>query len=210
MCVQAVRELKNICIFLKNWSLWNVWGILSHGVMSLRHWGGDVGGGWGPCSKKWGLWAVWIIVSLGVFLVAQTEKNLPVIQETQEQSLGLENPLEKEMATHSGIPAWRIHMDRGAWWATVHEVTELDTTEWLKCSLSHWVCSTVWCLGGGSISVPQRLRLLSFFRMFGNGTVIMNYFLVKVKEMRSFSCLRIWAVWRVWGILVLLGVCSMP
>ena len=127
MCVQAVRDLKNICIFLKNWSLWNVWGILSHGVRSLRHWGGDVGGGWGLCSKKWGLWAVWIIVSLGVFLVAQTVKNLPVIQETQEWSLGWEDALEKGMATHSGIPAWRIHMDRGAWWATVHEVTKIQT-----------------------------------------------------------------------------------
>ena len=34
------------------------------------------------------------------------------------------------MATHSNIIAWRIPMDRGAWWATVHGVTqELDTTE---------------------------------------------------------------------------------
>ena len=61
-----------------------------------------------------------------------------------------------------------------------------DTTEWLKLSLSHWVCSTVWCIGGGSISVPQSLRLLSFFGMFGSGTMVMNYFLVRVQEMRSF------------------------
>ena len=33
------------------------------------------------------------------------------------------------MATHSSILAWRIRMDRGAWWITVHGVTELDTTE---------------------------------------------------------------------------------
>ena len=31
---------------------------------------------------------------------------------------------EKEMATHSSILAWRIPMDRGAWWATVHRVTK--------------------------------------------------------------------------------------
>ena len=86
---------------------------------------------------------------------------------------------------------------------------ESDTTEWLKLSLSHWVCSTGWCLGGGSISVPQRLRSLGFFGMFDIGTRIMNCFLVRVQEMSSFSCLRIWAVWRVWGIWVLLGVCSM-
>ena len=39
------------------------------------------------------------------------------------QSLGWEDPLEKGMATHSSILAWRIPMDRGAWWATVHEDT---------------------------------------------------------------------------------------
>ena len=35
-------------------------------------------------------------------------KNLPVIQETQVRSLGWKDPLEKGMATHSGILAWRI------------------------------------------------------------------------------------------------------
>ena len=35
-------------------------------------------------------------------------KNLPVMQETQVRSLGWEDPLEKGMATHSGILAWRI------------------------------------------------------------------------------------------------------
>ena len=38
-------------------------------------------------------------------LVAQTVKNLPAMQETQVQSLGLQDPLEKEMATHFIIPA---------------------------------------------------------------------------------------------------------
>ena len=40
--------------------------------------------------------------------MAQTVKNLPAMQKTQVQSLGLENPLEKRMATHSSITAWRI------------------------------------------------------------------------------------------------------
>ena len=41
-------------------------------------------------------------------LVAQLVKNLPAVQETQARSLGWEDPLEKEMATHSSILAWKI------------------------------------------------------------------------------------------------------
>ena len=47
-------------------------------------------------------------LSLVAFLVAQTVKNLPAMQGTQVQSLGLEDPLEKEMATLSTIFAWEI------------------------------------------------------------------------------------------------------
>ena len=45
---------------------------------------------------------------LFVSLVAQMVKPLPTVRETQVQSLGREGPLEKEMATHSSILAWRI------------------------------------------------------------------------------------------------------
>ena len=41
-------------------------------------------------------------------LVFQLVKNLPALQETRVQSPGWEDPLEKEMATHSNILAWRI------------------------------------------------------------------------------------------------------
>jgi len=41
-------------------------------------------------------------------LVARSVKNLPAMQEIQVQSLGREDPLEKEMATHSNILAWEI------------------------------------------------------------------------------------------------------
>ena len=44
----------------------------------------------------------------GAFLVAQRVKNPPEMQETQVQSLGQEDPLEKKMATHSSILARRI------------------------------------------------------------------------------------------------------
>ena len=39
-------------------------------------------------------------------------------------TLGWEDPLEEEVATHSNIPARKNPMDRGAWWAIVHRVTK--------------------------------------------------------------------------------------
>ena len=50
----------------------------------------------------------WLFCNKWASLVAQMVKNLPAIQETQVQSLGQEIPLEKGMATHSSILAWRI------------------------------------------------------------------------------------------------------
>ena len=47
-------------------------------------------------------------LDLGAFLVAQTVKNLHAMWEAWVQSLGPEDPLKKEMATHSSILAWRI------------------------------------------------------------------------------------------------------
>ena len=49
------------------------------------------------------------------------------MQETQVQSLGQEDPVEEVMATHSSILVWRITVDQGAWWATVHGVAKSQT-----------------------------------------------------------------------------------
>ena len=49
-----------------------------------------------------------VCLYMGASLVAQRVKSLPTMQKTWVQSLGWENPLEKGMATHSGILAWRI------------------------------------------------------------------------------------------------------
>ena len=64
--------------------------------------------------------------------VAQWSRIRLSMQETQEmqvRSLGQEDPLEEEMATHSSILAWRIPMDRGVWWATVHGVAKSQTRQ---------------------------------------------------------------------------------
>jgi len=54
-------------------------------------------------------------------------KNPPAMRETWVQSLGWEDPLEEGMVTHFSILAWRISMDRGAWWATVLVVVNNQT-----------------------------------------------------------------------------------
>ena len=58
------------------------------------------------------------IYYIGASLVTQTVKNLPATQETWVRFLSWEDPLEASMATHSNIFAWRMPLDRGAWWAT--------------------------------------------------------------------------------------------
>ena len=56
-------------------------------------------------------------------------KNLPARQETQVPSLGGEDPLEKGMATHSNIPAWRIPWTEKPVGLQSKGCKELDTTE---------------------------------------------------------------------------------
>ena len=54
-------------------------------------------------------------------------KHLPTMRETWVRSLGREDPLEKEMATHSSISCLENPMDQGAWWAMVHGVAKSGT-----------------------------------------------------------------------------------
>ena len=76
-------------------------------------------------------------------------KNLPAMQETRVRSLGREDPLEKGMATHSSILAWRIPMDRGySPWGC----KELDTTEPPVFSR---FCQTSSILACGSFEEPS-------------------------------------------------------
>ena len=98
--------------------------------------------------------------SFGASLVVQTVKNAPAMQETWVWFLGWEDPPEDGMATHSSIIAWRIPMDRGAWWATVLGVARVNMTEWLstaqprKSEVLSIPCLSVY------VRVLSRVRLL--------------------------------------------------
>ena len=81
------------------------------------------------------------------FLVAYTVNNVPEMQENRVWSLGWEDPLETDTATHSSILAWRIPTDRP--WA--HK--ESDTTEWLTLC----VTSDKYPNLSESISPPNRI-----------------------------------------------------
>ena len=76
----------------------------------------------------------WDITRDGASLVAQTVKNPPAIWESWIQSLGWQDPMEESMTTHSRILAWRIPIDRGAWWASYSpwDRKESDTTKQLS------------------------------------------------------------------------------
>ena len=65
-------------------------------------------------------------------------------------SLGREDPLEEGMAIHSSILAWRIPMDRGAWWVTVNRVAK----RWTR--LRDLACTRVYLLA--LFETPQRTR----------------------------------------------------
>ena len=70
-------------------------------------------------------------------------KDLPTIQETQIPSLGWEDPLEKGMATHSSIPAWKIPWTEEPGSYSPWGGKESDTTE--RLTLSHFSKSkTIW------------------------------------------------------------------
>ena len=71
----------------------------------------------------------------GASLVTQMVKNLPAMQETQVQSLGWEDPLEKGMTTHSSILAWRIPWTEELSRLQTMGIAESDTIERLTQTL---------------------------------------------------------------------------
>ena len=73
-----------------------------------------------------------IHTGVGASQVVQWVKNPPAMLEMQEMqflSLGWDDPLEEDVATHSSILAWRVPWTEGAWWAIVHGSQRSDTAE---------------------------------------------------------------------------------
>ena len=90
--------------------------------------------------------------------MAQLVRNLSAMQETWVPSLGWEDFLEQGMATHSSIPAWRIPMDRGAWWATVHRVAK----SWTKHSTAILYRNS---------QLTEAVRYYMFIKLFNFGVI---------------------------------------
>ena len=90
------------------------------------------------CLKAY--WFYWYFQGTNLWfwasLLTLTLKNLPAVQETCVQPLGLEDPLEKGMATHSSILAWRIPWTEEPGRLQVWGHKEVDTTKQLTLSLS--------------------------------------------------------------------------
>ena len=96
-------------------------------------------------------------VKLSVFLLAQMVKNLPTMQETLVWSLGWEDPLEKEMVTHSHIFAWKIPLTEEPFAYSPWSCKESDTAEhahifsvWFICrnqgSKYQYCCWQTYCV----------------------------------------------------------------
>ena len=125
--------------------------------------------------------------SYRTFLVAQMVKNPPARQETQVQSLDREDPLEKGMATHSGILAWRIPWTGGLVGCTTWGRKESDMTEWLNTIGYYRVLSRVPCVYSRSVLV----LFVSFLSLFGCTRSFLQQVWsssLKVKELVAQSC----------------------
>ena len=89
------------------------------------HWrGSKAGSGEGAALRKEGIRSALKGHPLQRLMMAWMVKNLPAMQETQVQSLGWKDPLQKVMTYPLQYSCLKNPMDRGAWWATVHGVTK--------------------------------------------------------------------------------------
>ena len=125
----------------------NVWKFTVHellkpGLENFEHYFASVWDQWN-CAV---VWAFFGIAFLWDSLVASSVKCLPAMQETQVWSLGQEDPLEKEMATHSSILAWRIPWteEPAGLQSTGSQRVGHDWATWLSLFLLYWQCQSLW------------------------------------------------------------------
>ena len=88
-------------------------------------------------------------------------KNLPVMQKTQVQSLGQEDPLEEEMATHSSILAWEIPWTEESGLQMHHDVPEGDLTQSFPSksgALAPVARTSTWSRGHSLPAQPSALK----------------------------------------------------
>ena len=127
------------------------------------------------------------MIYLRTYIVSLLCLPMKEMQKMQVWSLGWEDALEEEMATHSSILAWKNSMDRGAWWATVHGFAKSwtwlstqhdflpysvgwhsrDLTSLTQKRDSHIVKKTIW---GGM----WKWKLLSRIQLFGTPWTIQS------------------------------------
>ena len=93
---------------------------------------------------------VCVYTNIWASLLAQMVKNLPAMWETQVQSLDWEDPLEKGMATHSGILAWRIPRTE----EPSRDCKEYDTTEQLSKYIYSYIYIHMGFSGGSVVKNP--------------------------------------------------------
>ena len=131
-----------------------------------------------------GKWLLLWLLFVFPRLVAQTVKNLPAMQETQVRSLGWEDPLEKGMATHSSILAWRI-----PWQTRGSQRVGHDWENIAFCLLSFWVRMRAGFLGVDYQSLHTPSSLVSQ-GLFGH------------QEPLKALCWIFWSCWHLWWVLV--------
>ena len=108
--------------------------------------------------------------------------NPPTMREIWVRFLRWEDPLEEGMATHSSILAWRIPMDRGSCWSTVHGVAKSWTSihgifharvlEWGAIAFSHiyaQACLNNWLLSSFGMPMMKRQSIIC---VLSQGTII--------------------------------------
>ena len=129
--------------------------------------------------------------------MVKTVKHLPAMRETRVQSLGWEDPLEKEMAAHSILLPGKFHGWRSLIGYSPRGHKESDTTEQLHCTLKKVICTRSWlqhvrysslirdqtgapALGGQNLSHRTTKEVLEGHLDCFQGWTIMNKFAINI------------------------------